>query len=664
MRELRPTLLAALLVAGCSDAADDAPDKPGYDAKIDLDTAGSDGRDGRDGGTPLVDAVAEPSSDADAAKSDAPLPPPPPKDAMGATVLSGGVIFRVWAPAATTVSVVGAFASAPVVMSSEGKGVFAVRVDGAKAGDRYHFTLATTSGTLTRLDPAARQLDTSGASVECVVVDPAAFAWKTGPFTPKPRNQTVIYELHVGSFNCPSGTAGCTFAGAAARLADVADLGVDAVELMPVNVHGSGRGWGYGPQLYDAPHTNYGTADDFRAFVDAAHGLSVAVMLDVVWNHYDGYAKAPLRCFDGNCPGSSKGIYFFDDAAYRDTPWGPRPDFSRPEVATHIVESTAMWMRESRVDGYRWDSVSNIRALDGAGTVPGGVEVLRAANDAARAMLPNAILVAEDLKGEAKVSADTASGGLGFGAQWDAGFQSAISGAVIPYDDASRNLFAVRDALKGSYNGDPFQRVLFTEDHDTVGNGGARLPSKIDAADPTSVAARRRSMLAAAVLFTAPGIPMLFQGQEMLEAGTFPSTPDPLDWSHRTAQAKIVAYYRDLIALRRNLGGVSGGLLGANVDVFHLNDGAKVMAYRRWDKGGDDVVVLANFSLKPFTTYELGLPAAGPWKVRLSSDDVKYGADFGTTSVADVVTKPIARDGLPNTGAVSLAGYAVVVLTR
>jgi 1,4-alpha-glucan branching enzyme len=161
--------------------------------------------------------------------------------------------------------------------------------------------------------------------------------------------------------------------------------------------------------------------------------------------------------------------------------------------------------------------------------VPGGAALLRRANAEAR-RIPGALLVAEDLKGYAAVTAGAGDGqGLGFDTQWDGGFSYALTSAVLGTDDGARNIAGVRDALYGRYNGDPFQRVIYTETHDTVGNGGARLPSRIDPKDPQSFAARKRSLLAAAVLMTAPGIPMLFQGQEMLSVGGFADPPLPLD---------------------------------------------------------------------------------------------------------------------------------------
>ena len=116
--------------------------------------------------------------------------------------------------------------------------------------------------------------------------------------------------------------------------------------------------------------------------------------------------------------------------------------------------------------------------------------------------------------------------------------------------------------------------------------------------------------------------------------------------------------------LRRNVDGTTLGLTGDGVSVFHVNDGAKVIAWRRWKAGGDDVVVIANFSGTAFANYQIGLPAGGTWKVRFHSDDTAYSPDFDGTTYADVVAAKVARDGLPYNGSLALGRYAVVILSR
>jgi 1,4-alpha-glucan branching enzyme len=606
-----------------------------------------------------------PTATAPASSAPPPVATPPSGKLIGATPYDGGVEFRVWAPNAKAVALAGEAAGTngrrPLPLEA-GTGMFAARIDGAHAGQHYHYAITAQDGSeVTRVDPRARMSDGG----ESVVVDPRTYAWKSKSFTPPARDASVVYELHVGSFNAPGGTSTGSFTTAIDKLDALVDLGIDTVELMPVNGHGS-HGWGYGPQQWFAVHPSYGSPDELRHFVDEAHARGIAVVLDVVFNHYDGYKQAPLRCFDGTCAGTSAGIYFFEQDPYRTTPWGPRPDYAKKEVADFFADNVFAWTIEYRVDGFRHDSVSNIRALDGQGTVPGGVELLRRMNDVTLAARPGALVVAEDLKGAASVTAPATSGGLGFVAQWDGGFQDSVTSAATAATDDARNIGAVRDVLLGSYNGDPMQRLLYVETHDTAGNAGARLPVRIDVADPASYAARKRAMLAAGVLLSAPGVPMLFMGQEMLESTKFVPEPLPLDWSKAISNAPVRAFYKDMIRLRRDLDGVSGGLRGTNITVTQVNDspGNKVLVYRRWNQAGDDVMVIANFGAKKYTHYDIGVPAAGSWVARVDSDATRYGADFGSATPTAVTVAAAARDGLPATASIVLGPYALVVLTH
>jgi 1,4-alpha-glucan branching enzyme len=580
--------------------------------------------------------------------------------ALGANVTAAGVVFRVWAPHATAARVAGDFPEQSVAMSAEPAGVFAATVAGAHAGSTYRFVLDTPSGPLARLDPYCRQILADASA--CAVVDPAAYAWKSGPFARPARNAAVVYEMHVGSFAVPAGEVTGTLAEAQQRLADLADLGVDVVEVLPVqHFGGKPNGWGYNPELYFSPKPAYGTADDLRAFVDAAHQSGIGVWLDTVVNHYDGYGKAPLACFDGDCPSGSHGIYFFPPGMYASTPWGPRPDYTEPQVGAMLRQSVGWWIDENRGDGFRWDSVSNIRGIDGNGTTPGGKELLVAVNDAAHAA--GCTSVAEDLKGLDAITRPAQDGGFGFDAQWD-GFGYAVSGVLVPFADDGRDLGVIQGVLQGSYAGDPFARLLFTEDHDTVGNGGARLPSRIDPADPQSFAARRRSMLGAALLLTTPGVPMLFMGQESLAAGTFANPPAPLADSIPPGGAKVRAFYKDLIALRRNLGGKAGGLLEAGVEILHRHDTNKVIAYRRHGASGEDVIVVLNLRNKAYAEYDVGVPGAGTWRIRLDTDWQIYGDDFGGGQMGSVDALVKQKDGKPYALPVKLGAYAAVVFTR
>ncbi|MGC4118763.1 MAG: alpha-amylase family glycosyl hydrolase [Myxococcales bacterium] len=310
------------------------------------------------------------------------------------------------------------------------------------------------------------------------MVDPSAYAWKH-EFTRPRREELVVYEMHVAGYAGKDDVGAGTFEAVTARLDHLADLGVNAIELMPVN-HFPSRGWGYNPQGYFAPNPLYGTPDELRRLVDEAHGRGIAVLLDVVYNHYDSWPGAPLYCFDGECPGSA-GLYFFPAGDWAQTPWGPRPNYASPEVARFILDSVTLCLGEYRVDGFRWDSTSNIRANDGNGDAPGGKALLQQATALTRAF--GALSIAEDLKGWDYLTRPADQDGFGFDTQWDA-FNYRINDQLVAANDAARDVDVVANALRGTYNGDPFQRVIYTDNHDVDGNGSVRLPQKIDPKDP------------------------------------------------------------------------------------------------------------------------------------------------------------------------------------
>jgi 1,4-alpha-glucan branching enzyme len=599
----------------------------------------------RDAGEPQDAATPDASTSVDAGTA---LP-------LGAILDATGVTFRLWAPHANAVRVSGDFTEA--VMTPIGGSVFEAHVTGVAAGAAYHFSLDVSSGTLERIDPYCRELSGS----KCLVVDPAAFVWTSSGYQRPTRAQSIVYELHVGSFAVDAGSAQGTFSSARARLPELADLGVNVIEVMPVqDFGGSGNGWGYNPQLYFAPKPSYGTPEELRALIDEAHKLGIAVWLDLVVNHTDGWTQAPMYCFDGFCPSGTAGIYFFGAGTYARTPWGPRPDFTEPHVQQLLLGSLDQWMTEFHGDGFRWDSISNVRAIDGQGVTPGGKELIQRGNDRIHAQ--GGVSVAEDLKGYDAITRAVSGGGFGFDSQWD-GFGYDVTGVLTNPSDDARDLAVISRALTGGYNGDPYSRLIFLETHDTVGNGGSRITNRIDSAAPTGIYSRRRALLGAALMLTTPAVPMLFMGQEQLATGTFTNPPSPLG-APSAEGAKGRAFFRDLIRLRRNLDGGAGGLQDAKVDVFHRNDPGKVIAYRRYGASGEDVLVVLNFKNHEYVRYDLGVDSAGPWKVRIDSDSAAYGSDFTGGQAGPLTAIAGARDGKPFTLSVRLAPYSAVVLTR
>jgi len=580
---------------------------------------------------------------------------------MGATpyadVGGTGTTFRIWAPNSATVSVAGEFNSwnkntAPLV--SEGGGIWSVDVSGASHGQEYKYVLnRNTASEVWKKDPRGREVTYSGegAGANSIIYDPGAFDWE-GINPPEPwQNDLVIYEMHVGAFYDPTpfNNFPGTFYDATNQLDYIQSMGINAVELMPVAEYPGDRSWGYNPaEIFAVENVGYGGPDGLKTFVREANRRGIAVFLDTVHNHYETYGQ-DLWDFD---TGFGPGVYFFPDSDGKCcTPWGPRPNYSTDQVRSFIIDNINMWVDEYHIGGLRWDSVGSIREYDAGGgsylPVPFGDALLSEINNNQLRGNPN--------RDHVFSFAEDRPGALGFHGEWMHSVKDTIVDVATQPSDGSRDMVALWNAANGSGH----FRVLFTDSHDTAGNlnGGDRLPVKIDNGDPDSYYARKRSMLAASVILSAPGVPMLLMGQEMLEDAQF-SDQNPLDWGNTNTYPGVVQFYRDMIRLRRNLDGVSLGLTGPSVTQQHLNDSAKVLAYHRWGAGADDqVMIIMNWSNTSFPSYNLGFPENGTWYVNLNSDWPRYGSDFSNVGPSVVQVAGLS-------GTVGIGPYSVLVLSR
>jgi len=578
-----------------------------------------------------------------------------------------GVTFRTWAPNATAVAVVGTFNNWNATshrLSSEGNGWWSRDVALIQAGAQYKFAITRGATTQWKNDARARKLTNSIGN--SVVYNPNGYAWQSNNFQIPAWTSIVAYEMHIGTFHVPTGAAlPGTFATATAKLDHLQALGVNVVELMPTNEFAGDISWGYNPAHPFSVESSYGGPDALKAFVDAAHQRGIAVMGDVVFNHF-GPQDMDLWQYDGWSTSSNTGGIFFYEDANASTPWGARPNYGRGEVRTYIKENTMMWLDEFRLDGLRFDGTKFMRLRDYAGPeIPDGWSMLQWCNESADAQFPGKFMVAEDLGDNAWITKSTGAGGAGFDSQWDGSFAFPVRSALEAASDSSRDMFAVRDAINKNFNGSMQQRIIYTENHDEVANGRSRVPETIWPGNAGSWFSRKRSTLGAALVMTAPGIPMIFQGQEFLEDGYF-AAEDRLDWNKATTYGKVTDLYRTLIRLRRNLDGTSRGLSGAFTNVFHVNNNAKVLGFHRWQNGGagDDVVVLTNFSNVAYPNYRVGLPRGGLWRVRFNSDSTAYSADYGNYAATDVTADNSGYDGLPFSGNFRFGPYTSVIFSQ
>lgn len=588
------------------------------------------------------------------------------KTGMGSIPYSGGTTFRVWAPNATKVYVAGDFngwsqATSPLV--SEGNGNWSVDFRNATINQQYKYVIWNGSSQLWKNDARAQQVTASNGNT--VIADPR-FDWTDDLYSTPAWNDLVIYEMHVGTFNDTYGGLPGDFDNVILKLDYLQDLGINAIEVMPVNEFPGDFSWGYNMSHPFAIESVYGGSQAYKRFVNAAHVRGIAILQDVVFNHY-GPTDLDLWQYDGWHQNFMGGIFFYNDER-ASTPWGDtRPDYGRSEVRQYIRDNSLFWLEDYHADGLRVDGTSWIRSVYGGGSyeLPDGWSLMQWINNEVDARQGWKFIVAEDMQNNAWMTKTTGAGGAGFDSQWSAQFVHPIRSNIITSVDSNRNMWEVRDAISQRYNSDAFERIIFTESHDEVANGKMRVPEEIWPGNSGSWYSRKRSTLGAALVMTSPGVPMIFQGQEILENGYFADN-DPIDWSKLNTYSGIHTLYSDLIKLRRNWYDNTRGLRGQNLNVHHVNDTDKVIAFHRWDTGGngDDVIVILNMSNKTYPEYIIGFPSGGTWQVRFNSDSSIYSGDYGNYGSSSVNAVSGQWDGMPYNGALSIGPYSAMILSK
>jgi len=614
-------------------------------------------------------------------------PADPSHTGMGAIPYNGGVTFRVWEIFGDSVSVVGDFngwtPGANPLARDGASNYWSVDVPGATVGQAYKFYIpyaADPNRVPYRVDPYATSIQQSGGNMNALVASQDTQYISAGYQTPA-WNQAVLYELHIPTFSTqPDGSSG-TFASALAKLPDLADMGINAIEIMPLGEFDGITSTGYNPGYIFAVEDTWGGPDGFRDFVNQAHALGIAVIVDVVYNHlattdlwqFDGWSDPATCPYDSNAVNG--GIYFFQDYRAHTDFSHARFDFGRPEVCQYVYDNVMRWLVQRFADGLRFDSVVNIRAVQVNGSivtsVPEGEAILQRINQGVQSSQGWKIMIAEDLQGDGAITAPISSGGLGFNAQWNNDFCGSLRYAAIAPDDSQRNIPGLASSIASISNGNAFQSVIYSENHDQDDPNhwqGGRLPALIGNGQFDTWFAKKQSTLAAAVILTAPGIPMLFEGQEFLEFNPFPNygaNPQPIDWSLRTQFAGIRNLYRDLIHLRRNWFNSTAGLSGPNTNVLPVF-ADNMLVYHRWNQGGpgDDVVVVCNFANQSYSNYSIGLPSSGTWRVRFNSDSSNYDAYFSNWNSYDTQADGPPLNGMPVSGTIGIAAYTCLIFSQ
>jgi maltooligosyltrehalose trehalohydrolase len=552
---------------------------------------------------------------------------------LGADVREGSTRFALWTSKARACAVRilgGSDALGTFSLRAEGDGIFALEVSGVGHGARYVFVL---DGEPVR-DPYAKFLPDG--------VDMPAMVWRSSrdwqhPLPSRPLREHVIYELHVGTFT-PEGT----YAAAAARLPALAELGITALELMPIAAFPGLRGWGYDGVAHYAPFAPYGNPDELRAFIDRAHGLGIAVFLDVVYNHF-GPAGNVLHAY---------GPEYFTT---KHTPWGEAPNFEHPAMRAYVVRNARYWLDEFRFDGLRFDAVHAI--VDDSPK-----HVLSEIAEQVAELSPKRLLIGEDDRNDAEIIRANA-----FDAVWADdfhhqvrvaltherdGYYAAYAGSAGALAETIENGWFYRGApnpLTGKPRGKeapelPAESFVYCiQNHDQVGNRA--LGDRV-----TESVSREAFAAASLLLLFLPMTPLLFMGQEwgasspflfftdhapdlgrliregrrkefahfaaFADAAARETIPDPqavetfqrsrLDWSERAARghAELLQLYHAMLKLRAS----DPVLRAAPREQLRAHAEHDLLVVERW-LGAEGRRLLVNFGEAPVA---LGVEAASP----------------------------------------------------
>jgi 1,4-alpha-glucan branching enzyme len=565
----------------------------------------------------------------------------------------GGVVFKVWSPNRTVAHVRGEFngwgTSNPMTRVGED---FIAYVASADDRDQYKYYF---QNSVWNTDARARALE-PGDNYNAYVEDPNRYSWQVDDFDVPDHEQMVVYQLHVGTFAGSNDTVGGTtfpskYADVTARADHLAELGVNVVQLMPITEFPWDYSAGYNPVTQWAPESYYGDPDDVKAMVDALHARGIAVTHDIVWNHFS-YSDNFLWEYDGT-------QFYFDDPVV-DTPWGSQADFDSGGVREYFIESMYMWLGEYRMDGFRMDATDymNIYPQEAAGW-----SLMQWMNDEMDRRWVDKINIAEQLPDDSWVTRPTSSGGAGFDSQYYDHFTDRLREEIIDAGLGDPDMGVISDILDGSGSYLSGRYVTnYLELHDEIwpSSGGQRMVKTIDTTSPyDDQYAKGRTKLAQGIVLTAPGIPAIHQGTEWLESRDFGTdSGNRIDWSKKTTYAGIFDYYADVIHLRTSDDALRAD---SSIEIFHVNDGSNVIAYRRTNYFGDDVVVVANFSNTDFANYRFGIPTDEPWVEYVNSQDPSYMGS-GTTNPGTLYPDAIARDGYSQSLEIALSKMALVIL--
>lgn len=631
---------------------------------------------------------------------------------MGANLAAAGATFRLWAPAALSVSVAGTFNNWTKLPLAPGQdGYWSNYVPGVNAGDEYKFWVDGTGSSGWKRDPYARSLtrDPGWPHSNCEVLRRSDFPWHDQDHRPPAFSDLVIYQLHIGAFYSVDENGNDQRANRAGRFLDVlskleylVDLGVNAVQFLPIQEFSGPRSLGYSGTDCFSPEMDYSvapddpefatylaevnallarkgrsplTADDIddqpkqlMAVIELMHLYGLSVIFDMVFNHAGGgLDDESLYFLDREPDGDQNRSLYFTN---QEMAGGLAFAYWKQEVRQFLIDNAGFFFDEYHVDGYRFDEVSAIDRF-------GGWNFLLDLTDTLRSKKPEAPLIAEYWADQSVVVRPRGDGGAGFDSVISSGLRNAVRAVLADTArgaDAPVNLDTLAAALYPPF-GAGWRQVQQLENQDIVriDNKTDRAPRIAALADSTNARswyARSRARVANGLLLTAPGIPCLFMGQEFLEDKYWSDNPgfftDTLIWwdgldSDPTMQ-DFRRFMKELIALRRS----QEALRGNAMNVFHVHNGNRVLAFHRWIEGiGADVVIAVNLNETTWYDYALGFPGGGHWREVFNSDvydNWVNPATAGNGGGIDANGPPM--HGMSNSAGIVIPANGFVVFTR
>jgi 1,4-alpha-glucan branching enzyme len=633
---------------------------------------------------------------------------------MGATLVEGGATFRVWAPGADRVAVVldGAAGGRPAdLVRTAGTGHWTGYLPGVADGTRYRYLVSGPGGSGLKRDPWARELELHGyPDCDCVVRATDSYPWHDSGFRPPAFDELIVYQLHVGRFFAQDAHGRDRRPYRVAKFLDVldrveylADLGVTAVQPLPFVEFQGEWSLGYNGTDLFSPEMDYcvapadlppylakvnallaargaaplrpeqlsGQVNQLKAFVDVCHLYGLAVIPDVVYNHAGGgFDPQSIDYFDFPAtPDRGNSLYFSGDE------WagGRVFAFRRPEVASFLIENAKLFLTEYHVDGFRFDEVTVIDRF-------GGWFFAQDLTGTLRFHQPKAALIAEYWGAERWRAVRPPPDGMGF----DLGYADALRDGVRSVlaqaaggAGARVDVGRLREGLHRPWNVPAgWQAYNCLENHDLVldapGHGEPRIPRLAGGDETRSWYARSRSRVATGLLLTAPGVPMLFMGEEFLEDKLWSDNPGRADtliwWDGLDGQDRHMADFhrciRDLAWLRRR----HPALRSEPIAVYPPDDANRVLAFHRWVPGaGRDVLVVAGLSERSFTDrgYALGFPLPGWWHEVHNSDFYDhYPNPWVQGNAGGVLADGPPMHGMPTSARITLPANGLLVFAR